>query len=95
MKNFEYHDIYRAKVVDNNDPEKYGRIMVWIPDVMGELPETEGIWALPANNPIGGRNSESTDDCHYAGTSYIPTKNSWVLVFLKKEILIDPIILRH
>lgn len=84
MKNFEYTGFYRAKVVDNNDPEKYGRVMVWIPDVMGELPETEGIWALPANNPMGGRNSESTEDCYYTGTSYIPTKNSWVLVFFEK-----------
>lgn len=84
MKNFEYHGIYRAKVVDNNDPEKFGRIMVWIPDIMGELPETEGIWALPANNPIGGRNSESTEDSYYAGTSYIPTKNSWVLILFEK-----------
>jgi len=84
MKNFEYHDIYRAKVVDNNDPEKFGQVMVWIPDVMGELSETEGIWALPANNPIGGRNSESTEDPYYAGTSYIPPKNSWVLIFFEK-----------
>lgn len=84
MKNFEYTGFYRAKVVDNNDPEKYGRVMVWIPDVMGELPETEGIWALPANNPMGGRNSESTEDCYYTGTSYIPTKNSWILVFFEK-----------
>jgi len=90
MKNFEYNKVYRARVVDNNDPEKFGRVLVWIPDIMPEIAETQGIWALPANNPIGGRNSESTDDCFYAGTSYIPTKNSWVFIFFEKGNINKP-----
>lgn len=47
---------YRAKVVNNKDKEKFGRVMVWIPDLMPDVPDTKGLWARPANNPIGGRN---------------------------------------
>lgn len=47
---------YRAKVVNNRDKEKFGRVMVWIPDIMPEVSDTTGLWARPANNPIGGRN---------------------------------------
>jgi len=47
---------YRAKVVDNKDKEQFGRVLVWIPDLMPLLGEDTGIWARPANNPIGGRN---------------------------------------
>lgn len=74
---------YRAKVVDNVDPEKFGRIVVWIPDIMPLLPDTEGIWARPANNPMGGRNLEGNEDHHYMGTSYIPRKGAWVWVFFE------------
>lgn len=74
---------YRAKVVDNVDPEKFGRIVVWVPDIMPLLPDTEGIWARPANNPMGGRNLEGNEDHHYMGTSYIPRKGAWVWVFFE------------
>jgi hypothetical protein len=74
---------YRAKVVDNRDPEKFGRVVVWIPDIMPLVPDTEGLWALPANNPIGGRNLEGSDEHHYMGTSLIPRKGAWVWVFFE------------
>jgi hypothetical protein len=50
---------YRAKVVDNNDVYRYGRIRVWIPDLMPLLEDVDynGLWAKPANNPMGGRNT--------------------------------------
>jgi hypothetical protein len=47
---------YRAKVVNNRDPEKFGRVKVWIPDLMPQISDSQGLWARPANNPIGGRN---------------------------------------
>jgi len=76
---------YRAKVVDNKDKEKFGRVLVYIPDIMPELDSRkDGIWARPANNPLGGRNTEGeNEDCYYAGTSYIPGKDSWVWVFFE------------
>jgi hypothetical protein len=53
---------YRAKVVDNKDPEKYGRVRVWIPDLMPQIEDSKGLWARPANNPIGGRNKPANVD---------------------------------
>ena len=75
---------YRAKVVDNKDKEKFGRVMVWIPDLMPDIEDTQGIWARPANNPMGGRNSEAdSKDNHYAGSSFIPLNGSWVWIFFE------------
>jgi len=74
---------YRAKVVDNKDKQKFGRVLVWIPDLMPEVPDTEGIWARPANNPLGGRNMENSDEHHYMGTSYIPKNGAWLFVFFE------------
>ena len=75
---------YRAKVVENKDKEQFGRVLVWIPDLMQDVPDTQGVWARPANNPLGGRNKqEATDENHYAGSSMIPTKGSWVWIFFE------------
>ena len=74
---------WRAKIVDNKDPQKFGRCLVWIPDLMPEVPDSQGLWARPANNPLGGRNMENSDEHHYMGTSYIPKKGSWVFVFFE------------
>jgi hypothetical protein len=75
--------MYRAVVVDNKDKEQFGRVLVWIPDIMPEVERTKGIWARPANNPIGGRNKEDDSANNYAGTSYIPRNGSWVFVFFE------------
>jgi len=74
---------YRAVVVNNKDKEQFGRVLVWIPSLMPEVDRTKGIWARPANNPLGGRNKEDSDENYYAGTSYIPEKGSWVFVFFE------------
>ena len=74
---------YRCKVVENKDPEKFGRVLVWIPDLMPEVQQDEGIWARPANNPLGGRNMENDSDHHFMGTSYIPKKGAWVFIFFE------------
>jgi len=74
---------WRALVVNNKDPQKFGRVMVWIPDLMPEVSNKQGIWARPANNPLGGRNMEASSDHHFMGTSYIPKNGSWVFIFFE------------
>jgi len=74
---------WRALVVNNKDKEQFGRVMVWVPDLMPEVDRTKGIWARPANNPMGGRNMEGSTDNHFAGTSYIPKRGSWVFIFFE------------
>jgi len=74
---------YRAVVVNNKDKDKFGRVLIWIPDLMESVDPTKGIWARPANNPIGGRNKQSDTDHHFMGTSYIPRKGAWVWVFFE------------
>jgi len=74
---------YRAEVIDNKDTEKFGRVKVWIPDLMPEVEKQKGLWARPANNPVGGRNTEGDAESHYMGTSYIPKKGSWVWIFFE------------
>ena len=74
---------YRAKVINNRDPGKFGRVLIWIPDIMPMVSDAKGIWARPANNPVGGRNLEESDEHHYMGTSYIPKKGSWIFVFFE------------
>lgn len=76
-----YYGFYRAKVVNNIDPDKFGRVLVWIPDLMPMIDDKEGIWARPGNVPLGGRNMEDQDTNHYAGSSYIPRIGSWVWIF--------------
>jgi len=75
--------MYRAKVVDNKDAGKFGRVLVWIPDLMPLIEEDTGLWARPANNPVGGRNERDDPSQNYMGTSYIPRKGSWVWVFFE------------
>lgn len=76
---------YRAKVVDNKDPKKCGRVLVWIPDIMLEehVEPTKGLWARPANNPAGGRNSEEDDAHTFMGSSFVPKTGAWVWIFFE------------
>ncbi len=74
---------WRAQVVDNKDTKKFGRVLVYIPALMPEVDKKDGLWARPANNPLGGRNMEADSDHHYMGTSYIPKKGSWVFIFFE------------
>lgn len=74
---------YRAKVIDNKDPKKYGRVVVWVPQIMPDVDETRGLWARPGNNPVGGRNEIEDEEHHYMGSSYIPKIGSWVFVFFE------------
>jgi len=77
------YGFYRAKVVDSDDKENFGRVLAWIPDVMVFLPDTAGLWARPANNPIGGRNEEDGGENNFMGSSFIPRKGSWIWIFFE------------
>lgn len=79
----EYNSIYRAFVVDNKDPEKQGRVKIWVPDLMPNISQDQGLWAKPANNPVGGRNNEFDEDHSYMGTCYVPGKGSYVWIFFE------------
>jgi hypothetical protein len=39
-----YYGKYRGLVVENLDPEQIGRVLVQVPDVVGEIPSS---WAMP------------------------------------------------
>jgi hypothetical protein len=84
------YGFFRAKVVDNKDPQKFGRVLIWIPDIMPLVDQTKGIWARSANNPIGGYNLENDQENYYAGTSYIPRKGSWVWIFFENNNINRP-----
>jgi len=78
-----YYGFYRCKVVNNKDPDKYARVLIWIPDLMPEISDNQGIWARPGNNPIGGRNMEEKRDQYYMGASHIPKIGAWMWVFFE------------
>lgn len=78
----EYFGFYRAEVINNKDPQKYGRCLVYIPLIMPTIDPNDGLWAYPANNPMGGRNNDETES-FYCGTCYIPRIGSYVLVFFE------------
>jgi hypothetical protein len=83
-KSLNLYGFFRAEVVDNKDPKKFGRIKVWIPDIMPKISRQEGLWAAPANNAIGGLNKESgNNESSYYGSCLIPRKNSFVLIFFE------------
>lgn len=76
---------FRAKVVDNKDPNNYGRVKVWIPDLMVEHEDDDGLWARPANCPFGAGHKDIKDSRRYAGSSYIPPVDHWVWVFFEND----------
>lgn len=79
-----YFGFYRAKVINAKDPEKQGRVLVWIPDIMPLVSDSrKGLWARPANNPVGGRNLESGEENYYMGSCFIPQNGAWVWIFFE------------
>jgi hypothetical protein len=93
-KKFNWDGMYRALCVKDDDERIQARIKVWIPDVMpGIEPDSgQGIWARPANNPLGGRNLDATygDDHDYQGSCMIPPKGSWLYIFFENGDPAEP-----
>ncbi|NPB00396.1 MAG: hypothetical protein GXO10_03380 [Crenarchaeota archaeon] len=81
-KQDKYLGFYRAKVIDNNDTEYYGRVKVYVPELMTLLDDSEGIWAFPANVPLGGIDPDNKGT-YYQGSTYIPLVGTWVWVFFE------------
>jgi len=94
---FKWNDFHRALVIDAHDPRKLGRVKVRIPDLMPEDGSDycgdwckNGLWAHPANNYLGGRNTqdmvgprcEFKEGC-YQGACLIPPPGSWVFIFFE------------
>lgn len=88
----QYFGFYRGIVIDNKDPEFFGRVKVLLPGLFPDLiDKNEGIWAYPANNPIGGRNKDMSDkNLQNYGSLYIPEKESWVWIFFEGGNLNNP-----
>jgi len=95
---FKWNDFYRALVIKSRDPRKLGRVKVRIPDLMPEQDDKKycgkwkekGIWAHPANNYLGGRNTQDMtgkraefDQGQYQGSCLIPPEGSWVFIFFE------------
>ena len=83
-----YSGFYRAKVTWNKDPEKYGRVKIWIPDLMPLIDAHDPnlhLWARAANNPIGGRNNEEKEDQYFQGSCYIPPIGTWIWIFFEND----------
>lgn len=91
LEEYRFHGFYRAKVtevdIDDND---YGAVRVFVPDLMTDVdPDYDdssmGLIAYPANNPIGGYNTEDSDSTtHYQSSMMVPKKNAWVWVFFEQ-----------
>lgn len=86
-----YYGNYRAKVLKNKDSLFFGRVQVWIPDIMPEIDphkdvpsnRDNGLWAYSANNPLGGRSGIEDEDQWGQGSCYIPKVGSYVWVFFE------------
>ena len=50
MPSTKYYGKYRATVADNVDPMLQGRLMLQVPDILGDLPTS---WALPCLPAVG------------------------------------------
>jgi len=85
------YGFYRAQVINNKDPYYYGRVLIHIPDLFIDIPEHKGLWALPANNPLGGRNTNMPNEktTRY-GSLYIPELGSWVWIFFEGGNMNNP-----
>jgi len=86
---------YRAKVVLNKDPEKKGRVLLWIPDIMPLVSDSTGLWARPGNNPLGGEIWRRSVTNIIKEVHTFQKLEHGPLYFLKLVILIDLIILVH
>lgn len=77
--------IYRGQVLDNNDPEKLGRIKVRIFSVLSKKIKVEYIpWAVPAMPLFTG---SGNDFGHFA----VPEINSFVWCFFEAGDLYQPV----
>ncbi len=66
---------FAAQVVDNGDPQKQGRLLLSVPEVLGPG-AVHPTWALPAAGPLGGGETGGVA----WGSAFIPDAGAWVRV---------------
>lgn len=76
--NFNFSGMYRAKVIENKDPDKFAKVKVEI--LISKETELTA-WAMAANNPIGGRDADSPELMF--GSVWIPPVGSLVYIFFE------------
>lgn len=83
-KDRSYPYIYRGLVVDNNDPDKLGRVKIKIYPMFYNL-ETKFIpWSVPAQGIFAGAGADSGSFC-------IPSVDSFVFVFFEMGSIHQPV----
>jgi hypothetical protein len=83
--NFNFPGFYRGKVVDNNDPDKLGRIKVTIGGILEDTIEVGNLpWATPAFPISYGSGSGF-------GSFAVPMVDSWVWVFFENGSHVQPV----
>lgn len=76
--NQKFNREYRGVVVDNRDPLKYGRVKIFVPDIMDEEDKEDPMWFLPGNQIIGGQNDDTENP--FFNSQFIPSIGSWWIV---------------
>lgn len=81
---------YQAKVVateeEHPDGQKWGRVKVWIPDLMyGTTPENDGIWAMPGMSLFAGNAKTTLPGMKDCGSLCPPPKETYVLVYFEDD----------
>ena len=71
---------YHAKVVDNNDPRKIGRIRARIAGVHEGLKDDELPWAVPKFEHCHGAFNDGATNVKRCGNFYVPRKGSKVVL---------------
>ena len=62
-----YYGKYRATVQDNQDPLAQARLMLQVPDVLGDVPTSWALPCLPAVGEADGRVRAARDRQHGLG----------------------------
>ena len=79
-----FEGIYRGKVVDNDDPDRFGRIKVQIFGVFDNIEVNDLPWAVPATSLFCGSGVEF-------GYFAVPEIDSYVWCFFEAEDLYQPV----
>lgn len=85
------YGLYRAEVIEVDiDDNEYGAIRVFIPDLHTDLdpdydPQDKGLIAYPANNSIGGRNTDNEGSYGW-GQVLIPRVGDWIVVYFERSL---------
>lgn len=83
-ENPKYTGLYRAKVVDNKDPKKLGRVKCYIPELgYDTTKENDGVWCR-IMSPCYGSNPDGKDLTDDIGGISVPPIDSFVFVMFER-----------